>query len=241
MSPRTQPNLPILTNATQFALVVLTLIGLAAQVGCEKGTPEPAPTSSKSEEKKDETTSVLPTQSLAPSPTKLVAADDVNNGLKKGFDQTPRGTCEAFMTLLQEGNRIAAENLLTRTSIANITKAGLILEPMGGPKSTCKIGQIQYATNKQELAHVPCKITEVIDGKKESMSVSWQVRKYGKAWRYRGCDSLRPNLVKRRIFLSFENYVDVAKLQSMAGTDVINDAEALEAKSDTPQDQTLRR
>ena len=240
MSHPTHPNLPILAITTCYALVVLTLIGLTAQLGCDKGTPEPAPTTSNSEEKKDETTSVQPSQSLSPSPTKLVAADDQNNKLKAGFDQTPRGTCEAFMTLLQDGNRIAAENLLTRTSIANITKAGLILEPMGGPQSTCKIGQIQYATTKQELAHVPCQITELVDGKTETMSVSWQVRKYGKAWRIAGV-ILETEAGKAPDLLSFENYVDVAKLQSMAGTDVINEAEALEAKSETPQDQTLRR
>lgn len=241
MSPRPQPCLPKSFTFSKCAMVALALVGFILQTGCKQNDAEPAPTTpSSSEEKKEETTSVQPTQSLAPSPTELANADDPIKKLKKGFDQTPRGTCEAFMMLLQTGNRIAAENLLTRTSIANITKAGLLLEPMGGPDSDCKIGEIQYATNKQELAHVPCEITETVDGKDETMSVSWQVRKYGKAWRISGV-ILETEPGKAPDLLSFENYVDVAKLQSMAGSDVIDGPEALEAKSGQTQDKPLRR
>ena len=141
------------------------------------------------------------------------------------------------MELLQAGDRLGAENLLTRTSNANITKAGLKLEPMGGPGSTFSIGDVRFATNKQKLAQVDCRITEEIDGVSSSMDVVWQVRKRGIAWRISGVVlELDPDSAPD--LLSFENPTDVAQMLSFASEEVLDETPTRQAEA--PQAEEIK-
>lgn len=123
---------------------------------------------------------------------------------------------------------MGAENLLTHASINNITAAGLKLEPMGGPNAKYEIGNIQYATTKERLAHVNCLIKEEVDGKTVEMNIAWQCRKFKKIWRISGV-ILENEVGQAPDLLSFENLVDVTKIQSMASEDVLNEGTSRQA------------
>lgn len=144
-------------------------------------------------------------------------------------ESTPAQVCQRFLDLLQSGNRIGAEHLLTRTALTATTKAGLKLEPMGGPTSTYRIGEVRYATNRQKLAHVDTYVVDQVDGKLEEIEVTWQLHKRNNGWRISGV-ILELEKGKTKDLLSLENKYDVAKLQSLAG---VEDLQQTETRQET--------
>lgn len=162
-----------------------------------------------------ETTSVAPdklTNLTSPADKMTVEA----------IDSTPEKVCRSFMDLLQSGDRIAAENLLTRTALSVTTRAGLQLEPMGGPKSEFKVNEVRFATLKNKLAQVECSIIDKSDGEVYEMDMAWLVRKHSTGWRISGVMlELEPG--KSKDLLSFENEQDVMKIKTLAGADVVDE------------------
>ncbi|MEL7496247.1 MAG: hypothetical protein AAFN77_01465 [Planctomycetota bacterium] len=196
-------------------------------IGCGPATEEPGGDGSASNtgSDTDEVSSVTPTdpESAIISPAKL----DANS---KKYDQSPSAVCQRFMDLLQSGNRIGAENLMTRAALTNITSLGLKLEPMGGPKAKYTIGDVTYATNRNKLAHVDCVINETIDGETISMKIAWQARESNDCWRISGV-ILEKEDGNGLDLLSFENIVDVSKIKSMASEEVLDEAPTRQAKA----------
>lgn len=140
--------------------------------------------------------------------------------------------CQRFMDLMQTGNRIAAENLLTKSALAITTQAGLQLEPMGGPTAEYKVQDVRYATTKQKLAQVECLIVDKIDGEAYEMNVTWLARKQNTGWRISGVLlELEPGQVPD--LLSFENIHDVTKIKNLAGEEVIESKETRQADAST--------
>jgi hypothetical protein len=174
--------------------------------------------------KKTQTTTVTPSKTeVATSPA---VADE-----KPTADSTPAEVCQRFMELLQSGNRIAAENLLTRTALTATSKAGLVLEPMGGPASRVEMGATRYATIKNDLAQVVCEVVDQVDGDEQRVEVTWLVRKQNMGWRISGLlIELDPGQPKN--LLSFENINDVEELKSMAANQVLTE---LNSEAETRQ------
>lgn len=144
-------------------------------------------------------------------------------------DSTPKEVCQTFMDMLQSGDRIAAENLLTRTALSVTTRAGLQLEPMGGPTSVFRVNDVFYATTKKKLAQVECSIVDKVDGEEYEMKMAWLVRKHSNGWRISGVMlELEPG--KAKDLLSFENVQDVTRIKGLAGAEVVDD-QARQAKS----------
>ena len=177
-----------------------------------------------------------PTQTTSVSPNKPtnIVSPATTAGLV-GKDSTPDGVCRKFMNLLKSGQRLEAENLLTRTALTVTSKAGLQLEPMGGPSSIYKVNDVRYATTKQKLAQVECSIMDEVDGESYKMDVTWLVRKQGNGWRISGV-SLEIVPGSPKDLLSFENIRDVTKLKQLADSDAIDD-DARQAKA---SDSTLK-
>ncbi len=145
-------------------------------------------------------------------------------------DAAPNEVCRRFLELLQSGNRLSAENLLTRTALTITGRAELKLEPLGGPTATYELAEPMYATNKEELAQVDCKIVDSIDGEPSEWSLTWIVRKRSEGWRISGMmfqfeTGVPPDL------LSFENYDDVLKIKNSIGVDNVSVERQAEAGS----------
>lgn len=159
-----------------------------------------------------EATSVTPTtQSTESSPA-------VSESKLPPADATPTEVCRRFLELLQSGNRLSAENLLTRTALAMTGRAELKLEQLGGPTAKYELAEPMYATNKEELAQVACRIVESADGTISESSLTWIVRKRSEGWRISGVvvqfeEGWSPDL------LSFENYEDVLRIKSAINGD----------------------
>ena len=210
------------------AIVAITSISFS---GCMEEKSAQLVTESKNETIAE--TKVLPVSSET-NTVAVVSTTDVSSPAKPSVDEitsesTPSEVCQRFLDLLQSGNRIAAENLLTRTALTATTKAGLKLEPMGGPSSTYRTGEVRYATNKQKLAHVDTYVVDTVDGKPYEMEVTWQLHKHLDGWRISGLMlELEPG--KTKDLLSLENQYDVAKLQSLAGVEALDETEPPQAK-----------
>ena len=176
-------------------------------------------------EKKTTTSSVAPTKTeVAKSP----AADALPDA-----DAEPADICQRFMELLKSGNRIAAENLLTRAALTMTSKAGLQLEPMGGPTATYEMKATRFATIEKKLAQVDCDIVEMVDGEELRTPLTWLVRKQKRGWRISGL-LLSLETDEPRDLLSFENIRDVEKIKTMAAGEILDQEETRQAaaKSD---------
>jgi len=199
-------------------------------VGCNneaEKSPEPSDseTESASNVIESETTSVAASKTT----NQISPAADSNSVLAP--NAPPEEVCKRFMKLLQSGNRIAAENLFTRSALTTTTKAGLRLEPMGGPTSTVHIGDVRYATNLKKLAQVDCFISDKHKDGETVVEVTWQLHKQSTGYRISGV-MLQLNAGKAKDLLSLENSYDVAKLQSLVGADVLDEPESRQAKAD---------
>lgn len=175
------------------------------------------------------------TNSVAVAKTTNLASPATSANLDNDSNSTPDQVCQRFLNQLQSGNRIGAENLLTRTALTTTGKAGLKLEPMGGPNSTYRVGEVRYATNKQKLAHVDTYVIDQVDGQPFEMEVTWQLHKHGAGWRISGV-MLELEEGKAKDLLSLENKYDVAKLQSLAGVEVLDQTETRQAKAPADSD-----
>ena len=194
--------------AFSVAFVFLLMPGF---YGCNSETPDEPAASSLNElqpaqKETEETTSVSakPTIESSPAAPKSVLPPK---------DADPEIVCKAFLALLQKGNRVAAENLLTRSALAVTGRADLQLEPIGTESATYELGAPLYATNKQKLAQVACKIVDVVDGEKSESELTWLVRKQKEGWRISGI-LLQMEANQPQDLLSFENYNDVLKIKS---------------------------
>jgi len=160
-------------------------------------------------EAKEETTSV------AVSAIKSEVSPAQKTTKLPDVDTSPEDVCQLFMKYLNSGDRIKAERLLTSVAFDTTAKAGLYLQPMGSPTADVEIGSASYVTNKQQLAHVECKITEIENGKPVVDELTWMVRKGKSGWRIFGM--LLTLDGGQQDFLSLENAQDVDTILQMSG------------------------
>jgi len=200
----------------------LLLFGLAAillfmslTIGCSEATPvkvsqeEATPPASATVVAEEVTTSV------AVSATKTEVSPAVQETKLPAADTSPEAVCQLFMKYLNSDDRVKAERLLTSVAFDTTAKAGLYLQPMGSVKAKVKISPALYVTNKQQLAHVACTITEIEDGKPVEDELTWMVRKSKSGWRIFG---MLLSLEKgQQDFLSLENAQDVDAILQMSG------------------------
>jgi hypothetical protein len=216
-----------------FIALSLFAFHLLLSTGCNSNKEANIPESD-STMAENSSSSQLPstTNSVAVAKTTNLASPATSPNELPDADSTPDQVCQRFLNLLQSGNRIGAENLLTRTALTTTTKAGLKLEPMGGPTSTYRIGEVRYATNRQKLAHVDTYVVDQVDGKPYEMEVTWQLHKHGTGWRISGV-MLELEEGQTKDLLSLENKYDVAKLQTLAGVEDLEQTETRQAKLPT--------
>lgn len=202
-------------------------ISLVTATGCNQKTDD-QPSNDDASASSDPISTT--TNSVAVAKTTNLASPATSPSELPSPDSDPAQVCERFLKLLQSGNRIGAENLLTRTALTATTAAGLKLEPMGGPTSTYRIGDVRYATNQQKLAHVDTYVVDQIEGEAIEMEVTWQLHKHGHGWRISGV-MLEIEGGSTKDLLSLENKHDVAKLQSLAGVEELEQTETRQAKA----------
>ena len=151
-------------------------------------------------------------------------------------DASPEKVCEMFMQHLNSGDRVKAERLLTSTALSTTAKAGLYLQPIGGPNATVTIKSAVYATDKQKLAQVDCVVADVEDGKEVSDELTWIIRKSKSGWRVLGFVLRGENGIED--FLSFENARDVDAILQMSEVSP-EEAADRQASNTLPSDQRL--
>lgn len=217
----------------RFGIMDVTVVALAAisfsLTGCGNGNVgldlagKEIPATAVAETNR-EATSVSPSgenteSSPAEIASKLPAADAL-----------PDEVCERFLDLLQSGNRLSAENLLTRTALAITGKADLKLEPLGGPMAKYKLAKPMYATTKQKLAQVECTVIDELDGKAFETSLTWMLSKQNEGWRISGM-IVQFEEDQPLDLLSFENFDDVRKIKNTIGTENVTVEKQADAKN----------
>ena len=212
-----------------FALLSISLVLVLA--GCDRNDIADATSGSDSRaESAEEQKPSTETASVSPDLANRKSPADMS---EESLDDTPEDVCQNFMNFLRDGKRIDAENLLTRTALTVTGRAGLQLEPMGGPTATYTVNDVRFATNKAKLAQVECSIVETIDGETYEMDVTWLARKQSNGWRISGVMlELESGNVKD--LLSFENMQDVTKIKNIAGSEVLDEDPTRQAKSTEP-------
>lgn len=211
-----------LNQLVSYNGILILVSALVFCSGCGTGqvTKSDSKTSSDSVSTENSPTSETHSVAATKVTSAMSPAPSANKAL--GPDSGPDEVCLQFMKLIQSGNRVSAENLLTRTALATTTRAGLRLEPMGGPTSIYKIGEVRYATSKRKLAHVECSVIDSVDGENLEMQVVWQLHKRARGWRVSGVMlDLGPGQVKD--LLSLENIQDVTKIQNLAGAELLDE------------------
>jgi hypothetical protein len=195
--------------------MVLGTVVLIASAGCGESLP-PVVTSTASPEA-GSVSSVANdvTTSVEVSAVKSEVSPATQVAELPDSDTSPEDVCRLFMKYLNTGQRVKAERLLTSVAFDTTAKAGLYLQPMGGVAAEVQIQPAVYVTNKQQLAHVGCKITETVDGNVIRDELTWMVRKSKSGWRIFGM--LLTMDEGRQDFLSLENAQDVDTILQMSG------------------------
>jgi len=161
-SNRSTSSFPIVNRLATVAMIgaMISVISLA---GCDRTYMADADSKNLVTESVTKPAQPKTTETTSVAVEKLTNLTSPAEATKKvDADSTPGEVCQTFMKLLQSGARIAAENLLTRTALTVTTRAGLQLEPMGGPTSVFNVNEILYATNKKKLAQVECSIVDKV-------------------------------------------------------------------------------
>jgi len=230
---RLHPSIESIANAKQCRVDIcsrchwfLTVFLLAFLLGCGEKFPTSEINSDLADSSQTTPAQGKPTTSIV-APNKLGAATspaEVTSPLPP-VDAEPDIVCLRFMELLQSGDRVSAENLLTRTALTATSKAGLQLEPMGSSQARFEMGTIRYATIKNELAHVECEIVEPGSDARDRTPLTWVVRKQNVGWRIAGLVlKLAPD--QPEDFLSFENIHDVEQIKNLAAAEFDSEVEA---------------
>ncbi len=194
-----------------LAAVTLTFL----TVGCGDSTPAEVSQTESAAPEEPAAVSQDVTTSVAVSATKTEVSPAVVETKLPEADASPEAVCQLFMKYLNSGDRVKAERLLTSVAFETTAKAGLYLQPMGSPEAKVEISPAFYVTNKQQLAHVACSITEIEDGQTIKDELTWMVRKSKSGWRIFGM--LLTLEDGKKDFLSLENAQDVDSILQMSG------------------------
>ena len=140
--------------------------------------------------------------------------------------ESPEMVCREFILRLQNGDRIGAENLLTRVALTTTQRANLKLEPISSQDATTEILPARYVGHLNRTAEVDCVITETDDGHLGQMSLTWQVVRQSNGWRVCGMSVPLDNSNDYQL-LSFESIDDVATIKALAAGAAILETQRL--------------
>ena len=182
-----------------FTAILIALLLLPFFGGCNQKVAD-LPTEENPTTKTAQINSVAPQVDVATQPNTLPEKE-----------ATAKEVCERFLDLLAKGEHNLAGQLLTSRAMKVTVNAGLELEALGGEGSSVKLGDALYATNRAQVAQVPCSVTE---SNGESQSLMWMMRRSESGWRIAG---LIVNQDKSQELLSFENRSDVAAIMGAKG------------------------
>ncbi len=211
-------------NLFSFFIVVLSLSG-AGLSGCSNQTSDSGTAQANPTDLSQETNPIrvtvsdrVPTSVAAPSKleSETSPASSATAQPAPIDESDARQVCQRFLELLQSGNRIAAENLLTRSALTVTGKAQLVLQPLGGSDCRFEIGEPNYATIKNEVAYVECEIIEGVGRPEDRFSVTWLVKKQNSVWRISGLLEDQEENGRTKL-LSFENPHDVEEIKVRMG------------------------
>ena len=202
-------------------MLLLALIALTA--GCrdaevvEVESAQPAIAIATPNKRAEQTHSVAAETAMSDSPA-------ANSFGTDAATESPEAVCRAFMKRLQNGDRISAENLLTRAALTTTHRANLTLEPISGPDATMSILPARYASQLERNAQVDCEIVETVDGAAVPVTLTWQVVRQSNGWRV--CGMVVPLGNGQDRLLSFESIDDVATIKMLAaGEEMAESAE----------------
>lgn len=161
-----------------MSLVFVSLVLLGGCSGEKIGQADIDPSLLESKEPQTTTAQIVPAStSTTHSPAKV--------GENQIDDLDPRMVCQRFMELLQSGNRTGAENYLTKKALALTGKAGLALEPIGGPGAPFELSEPVFNDLKNEVAYIECRILQD-DTPEGTTQLTWILKKQAVSWRISG-------------------------------------------------------
>ena len=209
-------------------MAAFTLAAMITVTGCGTETPAVSEGNSTAETDTVSTSAKEETTSVAVSKINSEVSPARQETKPPAVDTSPEDVCRLFMKYLNSGDRIKAEHLLTSVAFDTTAKAGLYLQPMGSHDAKVVISPAFYVTNKQQLAHVECSITEIENGEPVKDELTWMVRKGKSGWRIFGM--LLTLDGGKQDFLSLENAQDVDVILQMSGQNVSEVSEKTNAK-----------
>jgi hypothetical protein len=128
----------------------------------------------------------------------------------------PHEVCNRLMTLLKNEEVSEAQKLFTRKATAMMLRFNLPLAFPGQSDATFEVSPAQYATSKEELCQVMCKISEKVDGSIVDAELGWMLKRSDKNTRWRVSGMLLPmEKGKPMDFLNFESSADLGRLKTM--------------------------
>lgn len=193
-----------------LAVVSLTVVGVfLVAAGCNN---KPESKSSDSNSEKETSAGDDQTTSIPPSNAQTVASPAESTAKLPSRDAAPDLVCQRFMVLLQNGNRVTAEKLLTRTAFTVTSQADWQIPPVGGTAAKFEMGTVRYATTKMKLAQAECRVIDSIDGNTETSEITWMLRRKREGWRIFGM-LVQLYEDKPKDLISFENPSDVAMIK----------------------------
>lgn len=226
------------SDVLMWVLMVIMIMLLLLTAGCSGETnlvtESVAPPKTTTAQKSVPRTNSVATDTTLVRQSPAAPATDVDE-----MTATPERVCKHFMERLQQGDRIGAENLLTRAALSTTTRANLRLEPVGSPAAKYKIMPARYATTQHRLAQVDCRIVDTIDGQPSETGITWLARRQSSGWRISGI-MVDFESGQGRDLLSFESVDDVATIKMLASGEAIEESDASRQANAVDGETTLQ-
>jgi hypothetical protein len=125
------------------------------------------------------------TPQIVPASAAVDAHSPAKNGASEIDDFDPLQVCQRFMELLQSGNRLGAENFLTKKALVLTGKAGLVLEPIVSQNAPFVLAQPAFNNLKNEVAYIDCQVDDDSQGS-GATQLTWILKKQTSSWRISG-------------------------------------------------------
>ena len=191
----------------------ILFLSLAVVAGCESKT-EVSNLQTGEENSSDSVVDQAADQETSDGQSEKVAATEMPEA-----DASPDQVCRIFMNLLRDENTESANRLFTRKARVLTMQYDLPLTFPGESNDRFSVGDAKFATSKEELAQVVCKI-EGTDDQDSSSEIGWMLKRGAHGWRI--CGMLLPLAEGEPVmdFISFENASDLDRIKALLTSDL---------------------
>lgn len=169
---------------------------------------------------KSETAASGKAEQAAPQPSNVAQADSsAQPVVTNGAGTEPGEVVALFLDSLRRGDENAANGVLTAQAQAELAKTDYVIQPLGTPEGTYKIGRVGYVDGDASVGLVECMWSEPNPEAGQppiQLEIVCEVHKEEQGWRISGL-AVKMSGTEETLVLDFENATSLQQALEQAG------------------------